>query len=244
MKLHISQDIDSLSHDIAKWLIADIQKVLNKADCYTISLSGGNTPKELYTLLAETPYRNQIDWEKIHIFFGDERYVPFDDDRNNGKMAYETLLRHVPIPEKQIHYFNTTFSPEQSAQEYSKLLHVYYDGKAHTFDLVLLGMGDDGHTLSLFPGTAVIHENKKWVKAYFVEKLNMYRITLTVPVVIQSSSVAFLAAGEKKAVTLEEVIEGKYNPDKYPSQIIKPLNNNLHWFLDKAAASQLQTTNK
>lgn len=244
MKLHISQTIDSLSHDIAEWLVADIQKTLDKQDRYTISLSGGNTPKGLYTLLAEAPYRDQIDWGKIHIFFGDERYVPFDDDRNNGKMAYETLLRHVPIPENQIHYFNTTFSPEQSAGEYSKILHNYFDSKPHTLDLVLLGMGDDGHTLSLFPGTAVIHENKKWVTAYFVEKLNMYRMTLTVPVVIQSSAVAFLAEGGKKAATLKEVIEGGYNPDKYPSQIIKPLNNNLHWFIDKAAAAQLETTNK
>ncbi|MGH2642429.1 MAG: 6-phosphogluconolactonase [Chitinophagaceae bacterium] len=241
MYLHISRDIDSLSQDLVKWLIADIQKTLREKDCYTLALSGGNTPKELYTLLAATPYRDQIDWGKIHIFFGDERYVPFDDNRNNGKMAYDTLLRHVPIPLKQIHYFNTTFSPEQSAQEYSKILHHYFDNHPHTFDLVLLGMGDDGHTLSLFPGTAVIHENKKWVKAYFVEKLNMFRITLTVPVVIQSSSVAFLTAGEKKANTLKQVIEGNYNPDKYPSQIIKPLNDNLHWFIDKAAASQLQS---
>lgn len=240
MQVHISQNIDSLSHDIAEWLIADIQKALSKGDRYTISLSGGNTPKELYTLLAKPPYRDQIEWGKIHIFFGDERYVPFNDDRNNGKMAYETLLRHVPIPENQIHYFNTTFPPEQSAREYNKILHTYFDGKQNTFDLVLLGMGDDGHTLSLFPGTAVIYENKKWVKAYFVEKLNMYRITLTVPVVIRSSSIAFLAVGEKKAATLKQVIEGDYDPDKYPSQIIKPLNDNLNWFIDKAASSLLQ----
>ncbi|TAN19778.1 MAG: 6-phosphogluconolactonase [Chitinophagaceae bacterium] len=242
MNFHISQDIDSLSQDIAEWLIEHIQKTLSDKARYALALSGGSTPKELYTLLARPPYRDQIDWKKMHIFFGDERYVPFDDDRNNGKMAYETLLRHVPIPEKQIHYFNTTFSPEQSASEYSKILHHYFDNQPDTFDLVLLGMGDDGHTLSLFPGTAVIHEDKKWVKAYFVEKLNMFRITLTVPVVIRSSAVAFLAVGEKKAATLKEVIEGNYSPDKYPSQIIKPVNGNLHWFLDKAAASRLKNT--
>ena len=242
MNFHISQNIDSLSQDIAEWLIGNIQKTIRERDHYTLALSGGSTPKELYTLLARAPYRDQIDWKKMHIFFGDERYVPFDDERNNGKMAYKTLLCHVPIPEKQIHYFNTSFSPEQSAGEYSKMLHRYFDNQPHTFDLVLLGMGDDGHTLSLFPGTAVIHEDKKWVKAYFVEKLNMYRITLTVPVVVRSSAVAFLAVGEKKAATLKEVIEGSYSPDKYPSQIIKPMNGNLHWFIDKAAASRLKTT--
>lgn len=240
MELHISKNPDLLSHEMADWITNDIKTTLRKTDRYTLALSGGNTPKSLYHLLTQTPYKEKINWSKIHIFFGDERYVPFEDDRNNGKMANDILLRYVPIPEKQIHFMNTTFPPDQSAREYSKILHRYFERTTNTFDLVLLGMGDDGHTLSLFPGTSVIHEDKKWVKAFLVEKLNMYRITITVPVVERSAAIAFLVEGEKKAVTLKQVMEGKFNPDRFPSQIIKPLNGNLHWFIDESAASQLK----
>lgn len=239
MELHISENKDSLSHELAAWIADDIQKVLSERDRYTFVLSGGSTPKELYKLLAAPPYHDQIKWEKVHFFFGDERYVPFDDERNNGKMAYETLLKHIAVPKEQIHYMNTTIPPEQSAQEYEKTLHQYFQEDSHTFDLVLLGIGDDGHTLSLFPQTKVIHEEHNWVYAYFVDKLDMNRITLTPPVVNQASSVIFLAAGEKKSATLKEVIEGKYNPDIYPSQVIKPTDGNLIWFIDKSAAEQL-----
>lgn len=240
MQLHISKDPDALTHSIAEWIVHDIKTTLQKSRRYTLALSGGNTPKALYHLFTQEPFRDQIDWDKIHIFFGDERYVPFEDDRNNGKMAYDILLSLVPIPETQIHYMNTTFPPEQSAHEYSKILHHYFGEEPHSFNLILLGMGDDGHTLSLFPGTRVIHEEKKWVTAFFVEKLNMYRITLTVPIVEKSYAVAFLAEGQKKAGTLKQVIEGDYNPDQFPSQVIRPLNGNLHWFIDQNAASQLK----
>lgn len=239
MHLHISQNTDSLSHELAEWMIVDIKNTLNKQDRYSLVLSGGSTPKKLYELLASDTYRHQINWEKIHVFWGDERYVPFDDERNNGKMAYETLLKHVPIPKAQTYYMQTNIPPEVSAKEYEKTLHLYFDQLPTTFDLVLLGMGDDGHTLSLFPGTPVVHEEKAWVAAPYVEKQEMYRITLTAPVVNQSAAVVFLASGEKKAPTLKEVIEGNYNPDLYPSQVIKPRKGNLHWFIDEAAALQL-----
>lgn len=240
MQVHISKSADQLSHGLAEWITADIKKTLSNKDRYTLVLSGGNTPKALYELLAALPYRNQIDWEKIHIFFGDERYVPFDDERNNGKMAFDTLLKHVPIPEAQIHYINTAVSPKDSARDYENILHQYFPAGGPTFDLVLLGMGDDGHTLSLFPGTDVIHEKAAWVKAYFVEKLDMFRITLTAEVVNQSLAVAFLATGDKKSATLKNVMEGPYHPDTYPSQIIQPANGNLHWFLDDKAASLIR----
>lgn len=240
MNLHISSNKDSLSQELATWIMEDIQKVLKEKELYTFVLSGGSTPKELYKLLAAPPYRENIDWGKIHFFFGDERYVPFEDERNNGKMANDTLLKHIPVPQEQIHYMNTAVSPEQSAKDYEKMLHGYFNGHSYTFDLVLLGMGDDGHTLSLFPGTEVINEQRNWVKSYFVEKLDMDRITLTPPVVNRASSIIFLASGEKKSAILKKVIEGKFMPDVYPSQIIKPLDGNLTWFVDESAASELE----
>lgn len=239
MHLHISENIDIISKQLAEWIVADIRKKLNEKDRYTFVLSGGNTPKKLYETLSGLPYRDQIDWKKMHVFFGDERYVPFGDERNNGKMAHDILLKNVPVPEDQIHYMNTSLTPEESARQYEEILHRYFGPDSSTFDLVLSGMGDDGHTLSLFPGTAVIHEQTAWVAAPYVKDQKMYRITLTAPVVNRASAVVFMVSGSSKAPVLKEVIEGSFDPDTYPSQIIKPANGNLHWFIDEAAASGL-----
>jgi len=239
MHLHVQKDADSLSLELAEWIIADIQKTLVLKERYALVLSGGSTPKKLYELLASGHYRDRIDWQKIDFFWGDERYVPFDDERNNGKMAYDTLLKHVPVLQSQVYLMDTTQDPESSAQEYEKILRRYFDNQPATFDLVLLGMGDDGHTLSLFPGTPVVHEQKKWVAAPYVQAQEMYRITLTAPVVNLSAAVAFLVSGEKKAQTLQAVINGEYHPDVYPSQVIQPRNGNLHWFIDAAAGNLL-----
>lgn len=246
MHLHIFKTADEFNHSIADWIVECIAEAVKKQERFTWVLSGGNTPKALYELLAATPYREKIVWEKLHIFWGDERDVPFKDSRNNAKMAFETLLNHVPIPASQIHIMQTeNISPEKSGEEYEKILRQYFprptpDSQLPTFDLVLLGMGDDGHTLSLFPGTAIVHEEQAWAKAYFLEEQNMYRITLTKPVVNRSRRIAFLTTGTNKAHALKEVLQGRYNPDLYPSQEIKPENGELHWFVDEAAAALLK----
>ena len=268
MQLHIYKDGETLSREVAKWITDKIRDTLKKQGRFTIALSGGSTPKRLHQLLAAAPYKEQIDWSRLHIFWGDERAVPFDDDRNNAKMAYDTLLDFVPVPATQIHVMRTDIAPEQSAAEYEQLLRQYFPpvvpaaatvsstlssgeiapfpaGNAGTaagvtsFDLVLLGMGDDGHTLSLFPGTKVVHEEQAWVKAFFLEAQDMYRITLTKTIVNRASRVAFLTTGAGKAHALKEVLKGSYNPDLYPSQEIKPQGGELHWFVDEAAAAGL-----
>ncbi len=241
MQLHIFKTAEELSANAAKWIANLISSTLKKQDRFTIALSGGNTPKKLHKLLAASPYKEQIDWLKLHVFWGDERDVPFQDERNNAKMAYDTLLDHVPVPASQIHIMKTDIPPGQSATEYEKILHQYFpDTTQPTFDLVLLGMGDDGHTLSLFPGTAAVHEEKLWATSFFLKAQDMYRITLTKTVVNRSSHIAFLVTGDDKAMALKEVIKGAYNPDRYPSQVIKPSNGELHWFADEAAAKLLQ----
>ncbi len=241
MQLHIFKTAEELSANAAKWVANLISSTLKKQDRFTIALSGGNTPKKLHKLLASSPYKEQIDWSKLHVFWGDERDVPFQDERNNAKMAYDTLLNHVPVPASQIHIMKTDIPPEQSATEYEKILHQYFpDTTQPTFDLVLLGMGDDGHTLSLFPGTAVVHEEKVWATSFFLKAQDMYRITLTKTVVNKSSHIAFLVTGDDKAAALKEVIKGAYDPDRYPSQVIKPSNGELYWFADEAAAKLLQ----
>lgn len=240
MNLHIYKSPEDLSIAVVEWVTDYIQSVLAKNNRFTIALSGGSTPQKLHTLLAASPYKEKINWNKMHIFWGDERAVPFTDDRNNAKMAYDTLLNHLPVPAEQIHVMRTDIDPEAAAAAYEKILHSYFDETDTSFDLVLLGMGDDGHTLSLFPGTEIVHEKTAWTKAFFLQAQNMYRISLTAPIVNKSASVAFLATGKNKSKTLEQVLEGAIQPDLYPSQLIKPVNGELHWFVDEAAASDLR----
>lgn len=239
MELHIFEDGEALSNGAAKFIANHIATTLKTNPRYTIALSGGSTPKRLHQILAQSPYKEQIDWSKLHIFWGDERAVPFEDSRNNAKMAYDTLLDFVPVPTEQIHVMRTDIGAVESAAEYEKVLHRYFDDTATSFDLVLLGMGDDGHTLSLFPGQPVIHEEKLWATAFWLQAQDMYRITLTKTIVNKSACVAFLTAGTAKAHALREVLKGAYNPDLYPSQVIKPVGE-LHWFVDEAAAVDLK----
>ncbi|HTL08638.1 MAG TPA: 6-phosphogluconolactonase [Chitinophagaceae bacterium] len=243
MELQIYKNNDELSVEVAKWMVNYIRETLRTQDRFTLVLSGGGTPQKLNTLLAAEPYKNEIDWSKLHIFWGDERFVPYTDERNNAKMAFDTLLDHVPIPPNQVHRMKTeNIIPEVAAGEYESILQQYFPPTVPvrtSFDLVLLGMGDDGHTLSLFPGTHVMHEEFKWATSLFLPQQQMFRVTLTPPVVNRAARIAFLVTGPGKAAALQEVIEGDYNPDKYPSQVIKPVLGEVYWFVDKAAASML-----
>lgn len=245
MQLHIAKNINDLSKQAADFIVEHINTTLQQQDRYTIALSGGSTPKLLHVLLAGDVYKNKINWSKLHFFWGDERFVPLSDERNNARMAFDTLLDKVPVVKEQIHIMQTeNTTAAASAEAYEKLLHEYFPAQVDntptaTFDMVLLGMGDDGHTLSLFPGTPVIHEEKKWVTAFYLEAQNMYRITLTQPLANHAQCVLFMTTGQGKAHALKEVLQGTYNPDLYPSQIIKPTGS-LHWFVDEAAASLLQ----
>ena len=252
MELMIGQNIDELSQQAAEWMVESIHKTLQLQDRFTIALSGGSTPKKLHLLLASDQFKNKIDWQKLHVFWGDERYVPFNDDRNNAKMAFDTLLHHVSVPKSQIHIMRTDIDPGDSAKEYESILKGYFPqaasedlshhsplnthaSKSSTFDLALLGLGDNAHTLSLFPGEAVVHEKNHWVRSVFVKELNMQRITLTAPVVNLSRRIAFLVSGQDKAEAVAHILSDNYNPDLYPAQVIKPVHGELLWFLDATA---------
>ena len=236
----IFSNADELSVSVAEWMIGYITDVLKKKDRFTLVLSGGSTPKKLYQLLASEKYSSQVDWSKIHFFWGDERYVPFDDERNNAKMAFDTLLNKVPVNKEHIHIMRTDVEPKESAAAYELLLKQYFTDGAVSFDLVLMGIGDDGHTLSLFPGYDNIHERVKWVMAFHLAEQKMHRITLTVPIVNRASKVAFLVSGAAKATPLLHILYKEHEPDVYPAQLIQPYKERPYWFIDKAAATELE----
>jgi 6-phosphogluconolactonase len=212
----------------------------------TVALSGGSTPRALHRLLAEDPkLRGRIDWGRVHFFWGDERHVPPDHPESNYRMARETLLDHVPVPPAHVHRIPSE-EPEAAvaAQRYERDLQGFFGrpggpaGGWPRLDLVLLGMGPDGHTASLFPGTGAVHEARRLVVAPWVEKLGAFRISLTAPVLNHAARVAVMVAGADKAATVKAVLDGPVDLDRYPVQVVRPGDGQLTWLLDRAAAAQ------
>ena len=240
MDLIFKKNSDELSRGFAVWMTEYIQKKLQQQHRFTIVLSGGSTPKKLYRLLASAEFKSKIDWSKLHFFWGDERYVPFTDEKNNAKMAFDNLLNYVAVPKENIHIIRTDIEPEASAIEYEELLHKYFPENKKTFDLVLLGMGDNAHTLSLFPGYDVVNEKNKWVQSFYLEEQKMVRITLTAPVVNAAACVVFLVSGSDKAAALSHVLTSEHDPELYPAQVIQLFNGELYGWIDEAAAADLE----
>ena len=216
-----------------------VEQAIHTAGRFTIALSGGSTPRSLYSLLASEVIPT-LRWEKMYFFFSDERYVPADDPESNYGMANETLLSKVPVPKENIFPVPTDAgSAEAAAAMYEQTLRSFFKlraGELPRFDLILLGMGPDGHTASLFPGTAALEENQRLVVANWVEKFNTYRVTFTFPVLNNAASVVFLVSGQQKAAMVRKVLrEGQ----DLPAKRVQPTNGKLIWMLDRAAASEL-----
>jgi 6-phosphogluconolactonase len=213
---------------------------------FSVTLSGGSTPLRLYRLLASEPFSERVDWSRVHFFWGDERCVPTDHPDSNYLRAHTVFLSQVPVPEENIHRIAAELKPEQAAEAYEEQLLRFFstlpneEERAQArFDLVLLGMGDDGHTASLFPGSAVVMEDTRWVRANYVDSLAAWRITLTPAILNRAGQVIFLVAGSGKSWTLQKVVYGAYQPERYPAQVIRPVNGNLLWLVDEAAAALL-----
>jgi 6-phosphogluconolactonase len=240
MKFHIYKTAGQLGEELALWMCELINSTLQKQEFFTLALSGGETPKILFKRLATEDFKEKINWQRIQIFWGDERVVSFNDERNNAKVAHDLLIDHINIPTTQVHAMRTDIEPVFAAKEYDKLLHRFFDNIDKSFDLVILGMGDDGHTLSLFPKSVLFdEENENWVNAVYNDAQNMYRITLMPVIVNRASNIVFMIEGSKKSTVLKKVIEGKYSPSELPAQIIKPVAGELHWFIDEDAAKGL-----
>jgi 6-phosphogluconolactonase len=212
---------------------------------FTVALAGGNTPRAAYTLLASNTCSTPLPWEKIHVFWGDERHVPPDHADSNYRLAHEAMRSKVGVPTTNIHRILAEQDAQQAADEYEATLRTFLGLAAGTlprFDLMRLGMGPDGHTASLFPGTAAVQEQTRLVVAPWVEKFHTYRITLTSPVLCNAARVVFAVNGADKAEAMQQVLHGNYQPDLYPAQVVAPTHGSLLWLVDEAAARLLPST--
>ncbi len=238
-RLTTPQDLfQAAAEEVIHCAIASIEK---RGRC-TLVLSGGSTPKSMFQLIAANA-SSSLPWSKIFFFWGDERHVPPTDAESNYRMAQESLLSKVPVPPDNIFRIPSE-NPDASAaaQSYEETIRKFFSlkpGELPRFDLILLGLGPDGHTASLFPDTAALRENSRLVVSNWVEKLNTSRITLTLPVLNAARRIAFLVSGADKAPVLHEVLEGKGPGEKYPSKLVRPTDGKVVWFVDRAAASQL-----
>lgn len=235
-------DGEALAHLAAESVTSVIAEARAQGRNAAIALSGGSTPKKMGALLARPPYTERIHWDSVDIFWGDERWLPLADPESNAGEAMRDFLDHVPIPDERAHPFETGLDdPNVAAERYERDIRaiVSTNGSIPAFDLILLGMGDDGHTASLFPGTAAIHEDQRLVVAHRVKKLDATRLTLTPHVINAASRVVFLIAGRGKADVLHAVLDGAVDVDSYPSQVIRPAQGSLVWLIDEAAAARL-----
>ena len=239
-RVQVFDDAEAVARGAAERFVELGQAAIDARGCFSVGLAGGSTPKRAYELLASEAYREQLNWSKVHIFFGDERCVPPDHSESNYRMANEALISRVSIPPPNVHRINGLGDAVANASLYEDELRTFFNPASWPrFDLVLLGMGDDGHTASLFPGTKALAERQAWVVANWVEKFGAFRITLTAPAINHAANIAFLVTGATKAERLLEVLRGALDPEKLPSQLIQPLDGSLFWLVDKAAAGRL-----
>ncbi len=242
MHVAIYPDSNTLSHEAAQYIVRLATDTIANHGRFTIALSGGSTPKALYSLLGNEPYRGQIDWALVEIFWSDERCVPPNSSDSNYQLAQEVLLSKVPIAANQVHRMPAD-KPDRDAasQEYTQeMQRVFGTDGIPSFDLLQLGMGPEGHTASLFPHQASLHELQRLVMPVNVPKPPPPRLTFTPPLLNAARHVLFLVTGSEKADALQAVLEGSYQPEEYPAQIIRPPHGEVTWMLDTAAAGKLQ----
>jgi len=245
-KISVYPDNESLMDGAAELIVESAERAVAERGRFTLALSGGDTPQPLYERLAAPGYRERIDWSRVLIFFGDERCVPPYDPRSNYFMARTSLFDRAPIPRENIYRMHGEEQPEKAAGDYEEILRRTFGGDAASgksppegLDLILLGLGDNGHTASLFPGLAAVAEKERWVLAAYVEVAGMWRITMTPVVINCARQVVFLVSGGKKAEILQRVLEGPFEPIVLPSQAIRPASGELRYLLDRQAAAKL-----
>jgi 6-phosphogluconolactonase len=243
-EVYILKDNPAIARRAAEIFVKMAQSAVTRNGSFSVALAGGSTPKLLYSLLAtDADLRAKLPWDKMQLFFGDERHVGPDDPQSNFKMASEAMITKAPLKPEQVHRMKGEYpDSERAAKEYEQDLRSHFrikDSELPRLDLVLAGMGDEGHTLSLFPGTKALHAQGRAVVRNWVGKLYTERITITAPVANNAEMILFMVAGKEKALALKGVLEGPYEPEQLPAQLLQPTNGKLLWLVDEAAGSML-----
>lgn len=241
-ELIVAADRSALSTLAAERFVAAAQVAIAARGAFAVALSGGSTPRDLYALLASEPWRERVDWARTSVFWGDERAVPPDDPRSNYRLARETLLEAVPLPAENVHRPLAEHLPAATvASDYAGLIGRLVPSEAGVprFDLVLLGLGDDGHTASLLPASALVHESARLVAVTDREREGTLRVTFTPPLLCNAAALLFLVAGSDKAAALRELLRGEARPDRYPAQVVRQARGLVTLLVDRAAAADL-----
>lgn len=240
MQVNILQTPDEVIQKLAEDIVELARAAVSENRLFTMALSGGSSPKKLYQLLASEPLASKFPWSDTLFFFGDERYVPQDDPANNAKMAREAMLTAASVPENHILAVNTSVSPAEAAKQYEEQIKGHFTEPV--FDLILLGLGDDSHTASLFPHTKVLAETEALVKEVKMLHDNSWRITMTRTLINHARHIFFLTYGKNKAIAVHNVLEGERYEFQFPAQFIDPTAGELRWYIDVEAASRLERT--
>lgn len=240
--IRIFKDLPDLMEALAGLFFQKGRETLKEKDKFVVALSGGNSPKSLYPYLILEKNKDKLDWRKVFFFFVDERNVPFENADSNAGEANEDLFQPLGISNKNFFPVNTLLSPKEAAKEYEEQIISFFQNQEISFDFIFLGLGDNAHTASLFPKTEILKEEKPGVKAVFVQELNSYRISFTASLINQAKTAAFLVFGKKKSKAVQHVLKSDFSPNLYPAQLIKLKEGQLFWFLDEAAASDLETS--
>ena len=244
LDLRVSASVDEVTNAAAEYITAGLEEAVAKRGLATIAISGGATPKAVFEMLADPahPYLARIPWSKLKLFWVDERCVPPTDKESNYGMTRAAMLDKVPLPAANVHRMEGELDPEEAASRYESTIRNAFKlegAETPTFDMVLLGLGPDGHTASLFPHTDGLNEMSRIVMANHVPQKDVWRLTLTWPVITQGREVAFLIEGEDKAAMVKTVFAGAYDPETYPAQLIRPASGKLTLLMDEAAAAGL-----
>ncbi len=235
--IRVCADLDELSLTAAELFATAAQRAVTACGRFSVSLAGGETPRRTYELLASPPFSEVVPWQDVHVFWGDERCVPIDDPRSNALMAHRALLDHVPVPPAHIHPIACAGSPQQSAADYERLLRDFFANGPPRFDLVFLGLGEDGHTASLLPASSALAEKASLTAVTARSGEEFSRVTLTLPCLNRAAQVVFLVAGASKAPILRAILAEVPESPSLPARMIRPADGELVWLVDRAAAS-------
>jgi 6-phosphogluconolactonase len=239
--IRVYPDFESLSLGAAELFAQLAETSVEAREQFSVALAGGNTPRRMYEFLSQNPLRHRVPWDKARVFWGDERCVPADDPRSNARMARRVLLEHVPVASARIHPIECAELPEDAARRYESLLRTLFAEAPPRLDIVLLGLGENGHTASLFPFTPALAERERWVSEVRAADQDISRITMTAPLLNRARAVVFIVSSAAKAQVLKEVLEGPRDPVRLPAQLIQPElhGGEIYWLTDMQAASLL-----